>query len=242
MEKSRQEDWDLVYKLIRKLIRELIGNLGRERRAILGRKHRPDFDASPVVGTPLSAGMPAAEEPVREACEETFEEPFAEPWQKHWQRKQESQRSLRRNYVQLILFTLLFGILTIGLRLGLRSGSISILRLRRFSENVLQYWSSGPGQTDQGSEESQGPQGRRTEKESRNGFEAALADKQPSAGQLEALIGRELRPEQLCCWGPGREQAGSNEELELLYFAEAGVYLLRGRSDRRVAYAGRQRP
>ena len=73
------------------------------------------------------------------------------------------------------------------------------------------------------------------------GGEPALDSMQPTAAQLKMLIGQQWNDEQLADrWGESRVLAGSDKDLELRYFTQTKVYLLR--KHERVVYAGKKSP
>ncbi len=146
-----------------------------------------------------------------------------EPWQDYLRRKQALKSRLRRNYVQLTLFTILFGVLTIGLRLELRRGQLTALEwgsrwLERQARHLRVFW-----------------------KLDREDFVKSRWD---------SLVGQSFSDTQLrsqvAQWGwdigPSRELVGSDEKLELLYFEQNHIYLLRRKIDHYILYVGDRKP
>ena len=71
---------------------------------------------------------------------------------------------------------------------------------------------------------------------------AVVKNARPTAKELRMLNGAVLPDAVLRHWGEVRRLTNGSGDVDLLYFAGARVYLLRGRSDRRILYAGRKKP
>ena len=71
---------------------------------------------------------------------------------------------------------------------------------------------------------------------------AVVENPYPKAKELKILGGAVLPDAMLRHWGEARLLTNGNGDADLLYFEGARVYLLRGRSDRRILYAGRKKP
>ena len=141
---------------------------------------------------------------------------YREPWHEHWQHKCYLRRRLRRSYILLVFSTVFFGGLVFGLYLVAQGGGQRSKNLWNSAENL------------------QMADGYRAR------IMAVVENPHPKAKELEVLRGAVLSDAALRHWGEVRQLTNGSGDADLLYFENAGVYLLR--RGQRIFYAGRKKP